>query len=265
MRSHRVHDVVDVRWPVTRAEIDSRLVRRKRSQRPFWVMKDAGFFEKEGSDANLVYIPSSWTIAQAQISGDVHVSTANSQVIIDADLRGGDLIAVGAVTDAVAFYVMADPRITTVSDLKGEKVGVTRFGASTDFAMRKLLGKYGLKPVSDVPIVQIGGMPEIAAALSHGAIAAAPMSYPMAYVAQKKWHATSGQYGQRGHCLRTRRHHNLAGVFTRSPEPGQSACARIRQSCAIHAHQQGRFKDNHQPLLETHRSGHARWQRAVRL
>ena len=185
MRSHRVRDVVDVRWPVTRAEIDSRLVRRKRSQRPFWVMKDAGFFEKEGSDANLVYIPSSWTIAQAQISGDVHVSTANSQVIIDADLRGGDLIAVGAVTNAVAFYVMANPRITTVSDLKGEKVGVTRFGASTDFAMRKLLGKYGLKPVSDVPIVQIGGMPEIAAALSHGAIAAAPMSYPMAYVAQK--------------------------------------------------------------------------------
>jgi NitT/TauT family transport system substrate-binding protein len=42
-----------------------------------------------------------------------------------------------------------------------------------------------LKPITDVPIVQIGGMPEIAAALSNGAIAAAPMSYPMAYVAQQ--------------------------------------------------------------------------------
>src|SRR5262245_61131711 len=37
----------------------------------------------------------------------------------------------------------------------------------------------------DVPILQIGGMPEIAAALSKGIIAAAPMSYPMAYVAQQ--------------------------------------------------------------------------------
>ena len=152
---------------------------------PFWVMKDAGFFKQEGLDTNLVYIPSSSTMAQAQVSGDVQISTANSQVVVDAGLRGGDLIAIGAVTNAVAFYVMANPEIATVADLKGKRVGVTRFGASTDFSMRTFLQKHNLKPVSEVPMVQIGGMPEIAAALSNGAIAAAPMSYPMAYVAQK--------------------------------------------------------------------------------
>lgn len=115
---------------------------------------------------------------KAQVSGDVQISTANSQVIVDADLWGGDLVAMGAVTNAVAFYVMADPAISSVADLKGKRVGVTRFGASTDFAIRTLLEKHGLKPITDVPIVQIGGMPEIAAALSNGAIAAAPMSYP---------------------------------------------------------------------------------------
>ena len=152
---------------------------------PFWVMNDAGFLKKEGLDANLIYIPSSSTMAQAQLSGNVDISSANSQVVVDADLTGGDLVAIGAVTNAVAFYVMANPKISNVADLKGQKVGVTRFGASTDFAVRKLLEKYHLKPTTDVPIVQIGGMPEIAAALSKGAIAAAPMSYPMAYVAQK--------------------------------------------------------------------------------
>ena len=152
---------------------------------PFWVMNDAGFLKKEGLDANLVYIPSSSTMAQAQLSGNVDISSANSQVIVDADLTGGDLVAIGAVTNAVAFYVMANPEISSVMDLKGRKVGVTRFGASTDFAMRKLLDKYHLTPIKEVPIVQIGGMPEIASALSNGAIAAAPMSYPMAYVAQK--------------------------------------------------------------------------------
>ena len=70
---------------------------------PFWVVKEAGFLEKEGLDANLVYIPSSSTMAQSQISGDVQISTANSQVIVDADLRGGDLVAMGAVTNALAF------------------------------------------------------------------------------------------------------------------------------------------------------------------
>jgi NitT/TauT family transport system substrate-binding protein len=152
---------------------------------PFWVMKDAGLFKEEGLDANLIYIPSSSTMAQAQLAGEVNVSTANSQVVVDSDLTGGDLVAMGAVINEVAFYVMAPPEITSVSQLKGKPVGVTRFGASTDFAIRKLLQKYGLQPIRDVPIIQIGGMPEIAAALSKRAIYAAPMSYPMAYVAQQ--------------------------------------------------------------------------------
>jgi NitT/TauT family transport system substrate-binding protein len=152
---------------------------------PFWVMNDAGFLKKEGLDAQLIYVPSSSTMAQAQLSGNVHISTANSQVVVDADLTGGDLVAIGAVANTVAFYIMANPKISSVADLKGQRVGVTRFGASTDFSVRKLLEKYNLRPVTDVPLVQIGGMPEIAAALSKGAIAAAPMSYPMAYVAQQ--------------------------------------------------------------------------------
>ena len=152
---------------------------------PFWVMKDAGFLKEEGLDTDLIYVPSSSTMAQAQLSGEVSVSTANSQVVVDSDLQGGDLVAMGAVTNEVAFYVMAPPEITSVSQLKGKLVGITRFGASTDFAIRKLLEKYGLQPIRDVPIIQIGGMPEIAAALSKRAIYAAPMSYPMAYVAER--------------------------------------------------------------------------------
>jgi ABC-type nitrate/sulfonate/bicarbonate transport system substrate-binding protein len=61
---------------------------------PFWVMNDAGFLKKEGLDAQLIYVPSSSTMAQAQLSGNVHISTANSQVVVDADLTarrsGGD-------------------------------------------------------------------------------------------------------------------------------------------------------------------------------
>ncbi|HEY1373863.1 MAG TPA: ABC transporter substrate-binding protein [Candidatus Binatia bacterium] len=152
---------------------------------PFWVMNDAGFLKQEGLTAKMVYIPSSSTVAQAQVSGNVDISSANSQVIVDADLTGGNLVAIGAVTNTAAFYVMANPKIRSIADLKGQKVGVTRFGASTDFAIRKLLQKYDLAPIKDVPMVQIGGMPEIATAISNGAIAAAPMSYPMAYIAKK--------------------------------------------------------------------------------
>lgn len=152
---------------------------------PYWVIKEAGFFKQEGLDADLIYIPSSSTMAQAMLAGEVAISSANSQVVADIGLQGGDLVAMGAVINVVAFYVMAPPEIKRIEDLKGKPVGVTRFGASTDFGLRMLLAKYGLEVGRDVTILQIGGMPEIAAALSKRAIYAAPMSYPMAYVAEQ--------------------------------------------------------------------------------
>ena len=81
---------------------------------PYWVIKDAGFAKQEGLDADLIYIPSSSTMAQAQLAGNVAISTANSQVVVDVGLQGGDLVAMGAVINEVAFYVMAPPEIKVV-------------------------------------------------------------------------------------------------------------------------------------------------------
>ena len=154
-------------------------------QAPFWIMKDAGFFKQEGSDANLVYISSSSTMAQAMLAGDVALSTANSQAVVDTGLQGGDLVSIGAIVNFVALYVIAAPEIKSVADLRGKPVGVSRFGATTDFGIQMFLKKYGLEPVRDVPIIQIGGLPELAAALAKKSIYAAAMSYPMGLVAQQ--------------------------------------------------------------------------------
>jgi ABC-type nitrate/sulfonate/bicarbonate transport system substrate-binding protein len=154
-------------------------------QAPFWIMKDAGFFKQEGLDANLIYIAASSTMAQAMMAGEVAISTANSQAVVDTGLQGGDLVAVGAIVNFVALYVIAAPEIKSVQDLRGKPVGVTRFGATTDFAMQMYLKKYGLEPIRDVPIIQIGGLPELAAGLSNKSIYAAAMSYPMGLVAQQ--------------------------------------------------------------------------------
>jgi len=154
-------------------------------QAPFWIVKDAGYFKQEGLDSNLVYIAASSTMAQAMLAGEVAISTANSQAVVDTGLQGGDLVAVGAIVNFVALYVIAAPEIKSVQDLRGKPVGVSRFGATTDFAMQMFLKKYGLEPVRDVPIIQIGGLPELAAALSNKSIYAAAMSYPMGLVAQQ--------------------------------------------------------------------------------
>src|SRR5260370_17786272 len=72
-----------------------------------------------------------------------------------------------------------------IKDLRGETGGGEGFGASGDVGIRMFLTKYGLEPIKDVPLVQLGGLPEIAAAMSKRTVAAAAFSQPMAYVAQQ--------------------------------------------------------------------------------
>ena len=151
----------------------------------FWIIQDAGLAKQEGLETELVYIPSSGTVAQATLAGEVVISPANGQVIADVGLQGGDLVAMGGVTNVVAFYILVTPEIKTINDLRGKSVGVTRFGASGDVGIRMFLTKYGLEPIKDVPLVQLGGLPEIAAAMSKRTISAAAFSQPMAYVAQQ--------------------------------------------------------------------------------
>ncbi len=63
---------------------------------PFWVMNDAGFFKQEGLDVDLIFVLSSPTVAKATLAGEVAFSGANSQVVVDSGLQGGDLIAIGS-------------------------------------------------------------------------------------------------------------------------------------------------------------------------
>src|SRR5262249_22285451 len=99
-------------------------------QTPFWIINDAGFFKQEGLDANLVYIAASSTMAQSMLAGEVPISTANSQAVVDTGLQGGDLVAVGAIVNFVALFILTSPEIKSVADLKGKPLGVSPFCAT---------------------------------------------------------------------------------------------------------------------------------------
>jgi ABC-type nitrate/sulfonate/bicarbonate transport system substrate-binding protein len=62
-----------------------------------------------------------------------------------------------AVMNTAAFYIMARPEISGVQDLKGKRIGVTRLGSSSDFAIREYLKKNQLQTGRDVNIMQAGG------------------------------------------------------------------------------------------------------------
>lgn len=151
-----------------------------------WIAKDAGYFEREGLDVNLVLIQSATTAVQAMLAGEAPIILAGGEPIVETVLKGGDAVYIGGISIVPAVHFMAMPEIRTVQDLRGKPVGVTRFGASSDFAIRQVLRRNGLEPIKDVPILQIaGGHRGMATALLSRSIFAATIAPPNSLRAEK--------------------------------------------------------------------------------
>src|SRR4026208_260260 len=145
---------------------------------PLWYATEQKIFPKYGLDVELIYIPTALQVTRVVLTGDSQIAFSGGAPVVNAVLSGADLVFIGGVANVPAFYIMALPEIKTIGDLKGKTVGVTRFGSSTDFALRYLVQKNGFNPDKDLNILQLGGMPELAAALSKRLIVAAPLSAP---------------------------------------------------------------------------------------
>ena len=151
-----------------------------------WVAKEAGVFERHGLDVDLLFIPSSTTVTQALIAGDVPIVIMSGGTAISAALIGQDLVMVGSTkSDPAQAFLVASKEITQPSQLRGKKLGVSRIGASSDFLLRYLLKRVGLVPDKDVAIVQVGSSPVRMAALARGAIDATALNFEEMLFAKK--------------------------------------------------------------------------------
>jgi ABC-type nitrate/sulfonate/bicarbonate transport system substrate-binding protein len=81
--------------------------------------------------------------------------------------------------------VMVHPSITKPQDLKGKTLAVTRFGSLTDLLIRPALRKWGLEPLKDVKLIQIGRMPDIATAIAQRSVDGGVISFPTSVQAEK--------------------------------------------------------------------------------
>jgi NitT/TauT family transport system substrate-binding protein len=152
---------------------------------PLWVTQEKGFFKKYGLDVQAVLIESGSTSAQSLIAGDVTFAHMAGAAIMQSNLRGADAVMIAGVVNTLTFQLYTDKTITRPDQLKGKAVGVTRFGSSTDFAMRYALEKYGLDPNKDLAILQLGNVPALLSAMEAGKIQGAMLSAPTTIRAKK--------------------------------------------------------------------------------
>src|ERR1700756_1670362 len=156
------------------------------SQAAAWIPYEAGIFKKYGLDIELLYVGGGGRAAQVVQSGEVPIGLFTGGAVINSNLAGGDLVVVGSSMNVVTFSVMARPEIRSVEELKGKRIGITRFGSASDFGLRYAEGKWPIKRQRDFAVIQIGGMPEQLTALRSGTLEAAVLNVELAIVARKE-------------------------------------------------------------------------------
>jgi len=152
---------------------------------PLWIAYEAGYFKKNNVPAELIYIPGGSVIIQAMISGDVKVANMAPPAAIGAWAKGADLTLIASGVDQLLETVVTSAAIRTPADLKGRKIGVSRYGSLTDMALREALRLNNLQADKDVTILQAGGEAPRLAALQAGAIDGAMLSGDKKVLAEK--------------------------------------------------------------------------------
>lgn len=150
-----------------------------------WVAHDAGLFLKEGLDDELILIPSGSQLAQVTVAGEVDVGSLNGSSTMAAALKGADIKIIGNSVNKMIFSIYAKPEIKNVEGLKGKKIGISRFGSSTDISARYALRKHNIDPQKDVTILQMGAMSSIMGGLQGGSIDAGLVSPPTQFLVDK--------------------------------------------------------------------------------
>jgi ABC-type nitrate/sulfonate/bicarbonate transport system substrate-binding protein len=151
-----------------------------------WVAQDAGMWKKHGLDARVVLFESGSTLAQAARSGDIQFVINSGPTTIASRTQGADSIIVAAAVNTLPYSLVAAKGITKWDQLKGKKVGISRFGSGTDTAIRLVCKKFGLDPVKDIVILQGGTQPSRLQALLVGALDATLVSPPLDLTAKKQ-------------------------------------------------------------------------------
>jgi NitT/TauT family transport system substrate-binding protein len=152
---------------------------------PIWVGIERKFFEESGLHVDYIVMRSDLAV-KGLISGDVDYMQSSSSVL-RAAVAGAPLTTILGVYNRTFFDLVARPEVKSAGDLRGKNIGISRYGASTEYAVRFGLKANGIDPDKEVRLLAVGGGSDAAriSALDSGIIAAAVLQVPANLMAQK--------------------------------------------------------------------------------
>jgi NitT/TauT family transport system substrate-binding protein len=136
-----------------------------------------GLFKKYGLDVNLVYVEGGSILTQALVGGSVDIAQNGYTPSIAAAVAGADVVIIGGIANKLPFQLVVDSSIQSAEQLKGKSIAISKFGSSTDTALKFALKSLGLA-ATDVNILQLGGEGTRAAAYESHQVQGLLVQYP---------------------------------------------------------------------------------------
>jgi NitT/TauT family transport system substrate-binding protein len=151
---------------------------------PLWATKEAGLFEKNGLNVQLVYLRGGTEAAQALITGDIPFAMMGGGAVIASNLAGSGSVIVAGIENTMLFKLVTSKDIDSGEKLRGKKLGVASLGGSTYLATVRALQHFGMK-ANDATILALGSGPTRLTAVQSGSIQGAVFLPPETLIAKK--------------------------------------------------------------------------------
>ena len=149
-----------------------------------YVSKQLGLYQKYNVDMELIAFQGGSQLIQTMLAGDIPISLSEGVTALATNIKNPQLYFIAGVVNIFPFTILAKPEIQHPADLRGKKIAISRFGSSSDVAVRTAIERHGLTD-KDIVILQVGGQSERFAALRSGVVDAAIVSPPFNLVGRK--------------------------------------------------------------------------------
>jgi ABC-type nitrate/sulfonate/bicarbonate transport system substrate-binding protein len=148
------------------------------SSLPLTVAEHKGFFVREGLNLDVVPIPGGTDRIVASLDkGEIDAGKNATPYLIQAALKGSDVVAIVAQTTNPVYSLIVRPEIKSFADLNGKVIGLSTPGDTITLATVRLLAAKGIK-ASDYRAKAVVGTGTRFDCLKSGECVAVPMGQP---------------------------------------------------------------------------------------
>ena len=145
---------------------------------PWWIAKEARFYEKYGLDVDMIYVGASPVIIQAMLGGQAFIGAGGGPPLVTNVLQGGDIVQVATTIPYAIQSLIVKPEIRTPADLGGKRIGISRLGAIPHFTLQAIINMH---KVQGINIVQTGTTTQAITSLSQGLVDGMITSAPFTF------------------------------------------------------------------------------------